>query len=405
MREFLSVIGPGLVTSFADNDAGGVATCSVLGASFGYQFLWLLPFLSLILMIFQEMTVRMAVATGKGLSDLIRESFDLRVMFLAMGALLTANLAATISNFSGIAASFEIFNVPRFIVLPAALLGIWLLISRGSYRLVERFLLFLSMLLVSYIAAGWLSSPRWDQAISNLWLPRIPQDPRALMLVIAMTGTTVTPWMQFYLHASILDKGASIKFIRPMRSEVMAGAILTNVVSFFIVLTCASTLYPAGISVHTAKDAAIALQPLAGRFSEILFAVGLFSASLLGAFVIPLSTAYALCEAFGFEHGVNKRLDEAPFFYGIYVFVLAAAVFLVMVPKISLIPLMVVAELIQGILLPIILFFMLRLANDRKLMGKLANRWFSNVFGGGAALLLFFVSIVYVFWSARSLGT
>lgn len=396
ITEFLTVAGPGIVTSLADNDAGGVTTYSVLGATFGYQLLWVLLATTVALAVIQEITVRIAVTTGKGLSDLIRESFDIRGTLIVMGILLLANMGTTIANFAGIAAAMELLNIPRYLGVPLCAVLVWVLATRGSYRFVEKMLLSIAAILIAYIGAGFLAHPQWWKAAQGLLIPSMSFSRESIFLVVATVGTTITPWMQFYLHSSVVEKGVGVKGLPFLRLEVFAGAVLSNFIAFFIVVACAATLHMRGIPIQTAEDAALALQPLVGSFAEILFAGGLFAAALLGIFVVPISTAYALSEAFGMEHGVSKRMREAPFFYGLYFFMLVVAALFVLLPRIPLIPVIVLVECTQGILLPVILCYMLRLANDRKLMGRHVNSFGSNILGGGTAIVLVIFSVLLV---------
>ena len=396
LSDLFTVVGPGLVTSFADNDAGGVATYSAAGAALGYQLLWVLLLSTFALIVVQEITVRIAVTTGKGLSDLIRESFGLRMTLLAMGVLFIANLGTTISNFAGIAASMELFSIPKIVSVPTCAFAIWLMVTRGSYRIVEKVLLSIALILVAYVGAGILSEPNWVEAWSGLFIPTISFTREHLFFAIAIVGTTITPWMQFYLHSSIVEKGVHRRFLGTLRWELVIGAFLTNIIAFFIIVACAATLHTQGVVITTAQEAAKALEPLAGEFAESLFGIGLLGASILGVFAVPLSTAYALSEAFGMENGVNKKVREAPFFYGLYFFILFVSVIFVLIPYIPLIPIMIFIEWMQGVLLPFVLFFMLRLANDQRLMGSARNSFWANVVGGGTGVALAVLSLLLV---------
>lgn len=376
---FFLILGPGLITSFADNDAGGIATYSVAGASYGYRFLWVLFLITILLALVQEMSARLGVVTGKGLSDLIREKFGVRWTFFAMLALLVANFATIISNFSGIAASFEIFGILKYLSVPLMALFIWFLILRGSYKFVERIFLLLCLLFFSYVVSGILAGPDWGLAIRHTLVPHFIFEPGVLMLFIAFIGTTITPWMQFYLQSSVVDKGLSVKQYKYIRLEVVLGAFFTDFISFFIIIACAATLFRSGVRIETAQDAALALRPLAGGASSILFALGLLGASTLASFILPLTTSYAVCEAFGFENGLNKKISEAPIFYSLISILIFLGAAVVLLPHLPLIPLMLTAQLIQGILLPVVLVFMLLLLNDRRLMGEYVNSRIYNL--------------------------
>lgn len=369
----LGVVGPGIITANADNDAGGITTYSIAGAHYGYQLLWVLFLITFSLAITQEIGARTGAVTGKGLAALIRENYRVRVTFLAMLALLVANQATTISEFAGVAASLELFGVPRLISVPLAAAGVWLLVIRGSYKAVERVLLVLSLVYGSYVLSGLLTQPDWSTIARSAVTPNVQLDPQYLITLVALIGTTITPWGQFFIQAYVVDKGITRDEFRFTRLEVYAGAVLTDVIALFIIISTAGTLYAKGIRINDARDAAMALAPLAGPLASQLFAIGLLNASLLAASVVPLSTAYAICEAFGWEAGVNKSFREAPYFNGLYTFTIAFGALMVLVPGISLILVMLLAQTVNGVLLPAILVFAIRLASSREIMGEYAN--------------------------------
>jgi NRAMP (natural resistance-associated macrophage protein)-like metal ion transporter len=370
---FLAVMGPGIITSNVDNDAGGIATYSMAGAHFGNGLLWTLIPVMLILVVVQEMSARMGVVTGKGLSDLIRERFGVRVtVYLLFGILLT-NFGNVIAEFAGVASSLEIFHVSKFISVPLSALLVWLLVVKGTYRSVEKIFLFACLFYVTYIVSGFLARPDWGAIGTSLVRPRLDFSTGALGMVIGLVGTTIAPWMQFYLQASIVEKNIPVHEYKHSRLDVIVGSVIVTVVAGFIVLTCAATLFKAGIRVETAADAALALKPLAGRYCAALFAFGLLNASLFAASILPLSTAFIICEGMGWENGVNKRFAEAPQFYGLYTLLVFVGAGIILLPRIPLFRVMLVSQVVNGLVLPVVLVFMLILVNSRKLMGNYRN--------------------------------
>lgn len=387
----LSIIGPGLVTANADNDASGIATYATVGAKFGYRMLWGLFLITISLAVIQEMAARMGVVTGKGLSDLIRENFGVKMTFFAMLVLIIANLTTTIGEFAGIAASLEIFGISKYITVPLSALLIWLTITKGSYKKAERFFLILSLVYITYIISGFLAKPDWHEVFKNTFIPSFSFKTDFIIIFIAMIGTTITPWMQFYLQSSVVDKGLDVKHLKYERLDVFLGAFITDFIAFFIIVATAATLNKHGIVIDTAADAAKALEPLAGKYAAALFAIGLFGASLLGAHILPLSTAYAVTEAFGFEDGLSKKIKEAPVFYLLILFFIIIGAGVILLPNIPLIKLMIVAQEINGILVPIILVYMLKLTNNREIMGQHVN---SKVFNVIAWITVIFIIIL-----------
>jgi NRAMP (natural resistance-associated macrophage protein)-like metal ion transporter len=370
---FLAVMGPGLISGIAGNDAGGITTYSVMGAKTGLSLLWLFPITIAILAIVQEMAARLGVVTGQGLSDLIRDRFGVRWTVFAMAILLLANVANTVAEFSGAAASLEIFGISRYLVVPIVGLLIWGLVLFASYRTVERIFLGIALVFVSYVASAILAGPDWGMVGRSLVSPSIQMSPGILLLMVAVVGTTITPYMQFYLQSAVAEKGIDEEELRLEQADAVGGAIWTNVIAVFIVVATATTIYLAGGTITSAADAAQALEPIAGRLAELLFAVGLFGASVLAATIMPISTAYVICEAFGWESGVGKRFGDARAFFGIYTFVLVIGALVVLIPGIDLLPVILASQNLQGLLLPIVLIFMVLLVNDRGLMGRHAN--------------------------------
>jgi Mn2+/Fe2+ NRAMP family transporter len=385
---FLSIIGPGIITASIDNDAGGITTYSVAGARYGYMLLWTLIPTTVALIVIQEMVARMGVVTGKGLSDLIRENYGVKTTFFMMIVLLVANFGTTIANFAGWAASMEIFGLSKYVMVPFGAFMIWLLVTRGSYRIVEIALLIASMLYVGYVISGFMSEPEWGEVLQGTLVPKVKLESEFIMLTIAIIGTTITPWMQFYLQSSIAEKGIKKENYNVSKLDVIIGCILTDVISFFIIVTCATTLHPHGIRINEAKEAAISLAPFAGQYASTLFAVCLANASILGAIVVPLATAYYICEALGWEAGVNKTFKDAPQFMWIYTALIAISALLVLIPNAPLVILMVMSSLLNGILLPFVLVFALLLVNNERIMGKYKNPKGYNYISWGTVVVL-----------------
>ncbi|MEO5918955.1 MAG: Nramp family divalent metal transporter [Candidatus Limnocylindrales bacterium] len=393
---FLAVMGPGLIAGMAGNDAGGIATYSVLGAVTGLGLLWLFPVMIVILAIVQEMAARMGVVTGQGLSDLIRDRFGVRWTLFAMVVLLVANLAQTVANFAGIAAAVEIFDLPRFIAVPAVAALLWALVLFSSAKTVERVFIAFVLTFVLYIVSAFLANPDWDAVGRALVTPNLPFEPSILLLAVALVGTTITPFMQFYLQSAVAEKAIDVEELRLEQADSIVGAVWTNMIALFIVIAVASTLFVAGISVTTAGDAARALEPVAGELATVLFSVGLFGASCLAATILPLTTAFVICEAFGWESGVGKRWEDARPFYAIYTFVLAASALFVLLPGLDLIPLILATQNLQALLLPVVLVFMVLLVNDDRLMGKHRNGRVGNVLAWGTVALVVALDLILV---------
>ena len=370
---FLAVMGPGLIAGIAGNDAGGITTYSVMGARTGLSLLWLFPITIVILAVVQEMAARLGVVTGQGLSDLIRDRFGVRWTVFAMLILLIANMANTVAEFSGAAASLEIFGISRYLVVPVVAILIWGLVLFASYRSVERIFLGVSLVFVSYIAAAILARPDWGAVGRALVTPTIDPSPAILLLMVAVVGTTITPYMQFYLQSAVAEKGIDEEELRLEQADAVGGAIWTNVIAIFIVVATATTIFATGGTIESAADAAQSLVPVAGRLTELLFAIGLFGASVLAATIMPLSTANVICEAFGWESGVGQRFGDARAFFAIYTLVLVVGALIVLVPGIDLLPVILASQNLQGLLLPVVLVFMVLLVNDRRLMGRHAN--------------------------------
>lgn len=385
---FLAVMGPGIITAFADNDAGGIATYSTAGAKYGYHMLFVLFVSVLALTVVQEISARTGAVTGRGLSDLIRERYGVKWAFFAMAVLLVANLATTVSEFSGIATSFEIFGISRYIAVPAAALLVWWLVLRANYSRVEKVFFVLCLTFFSYVISGFLVNPPWGEVLTAAATPVLSYESGYLLTVIGIIGTTITPWGQFYVQASIVDKGITAKSYAYTRWDVLVGAFFTGLIAFFIVVATAATLHAANIPIETAADAAIALEPLAGKYASFLFAFGLFGASMLAAFILPLSTAYAVCEAFGFERGISKSYKDAPVFFGLYTVIIGLSAALVLWPGLSLYHVMLTTQVVNGILLPPVLIFMVLIASNPKIMGGYRNSSLYNLVAWSLAGLI-----------------
>lgn len=369
----LAVVGPGIVAASAGNDSGGISTYSVAGADFGYRMLWLLLLMTVSLIVVQEMAARMGAVTGKGLAALIREKFGIRLAFVAMVLLLASNVATTVAEFAGVAAGMELFGVSKVFSVPVAMVIVWLLVVRGSYRNVEKVFLLLSAVFLAYVAAAVMAKPDWAAVAQGALVPRADFSAEFVVLAIAMTGTTIAPWMPFFTQSNIVDKGLSIKEWVYARADVVTGALVADIIAFFIIVTTGTVLHPAGVSITSAEQAAVALAPVAGEYAQLLFAVGLIAASLLAAAVLPLTAAYAICEAFGWESGLDRTWSEAPMFNGIYTFAIATGAGFILIPGLDLIRVMILSQTLNGILLPFLLIFMIRLVNDRALMGRHVN--------------------------------
>lgn len=398
---FLSLMGPGIITANIDNDASGITTYSVVGARFGYALLWTLIPTTVALIVIQEMVARMGAVTGKGLSDLIREHYGIRSTFYMMTVLLIANFGTTVANFAGWAASMEILGVSKYFMTPLGAVLIWFLVVRGSYRSVERILLAACLLYFGYVISGFMAKPDWSRVFQATFVPRMQWNTEFIMLSIAIIGTTITPWMQFYLQSSIAEKGIKKEEYKASRLDVFIGCSITDIISFFIIVTCATTLFPLGLRINEASEAALALKPLAGDYAFLIFAICLANASILGAIIVPLATSYYICEAMGWERGINKTFKEAPQFMWIYTLLIGFAVVVILIPGAPLVFLMVLSSVLNGVLLPFVLMYALSLVNNRAIMGDFVNPKAYNIISWGtisaiAALSIFFVVTVFL---------
>src|SRR5512135_2183502 len=395
----LAVVGPGIITANVDNDAGGITTYSVSGAHYGYALLWMMPLVAIALIIVQEMSARLGVVTGKGLADLIRERMGVRITTLILALLVFVNLANTVSEFAGVAASMEIFGVSKFISVPLAAVAVWFLIVKGNYKVVERVFLVASAIYLAYVASGLIAAPDWSVVGRSLITPSFHLDVGYVTIFVTIIGTTIAPWMQFYQQSSIVDKGLQVKDYAYERVDVVVGSLFAVAVASFITIACASTIFKNGLNVETAKDAALALGPLAGRYASTLFALGLLNASVFSAAILPLSTAYAVCEAFGWESAVSRSWKEAPVFFGIFTAFIVLGAGIILLPIPSLIEAMLASQTLNGVLLPIILIVMLRLINDKRLMGRYVNGRFFNLLAWATVAIVILLTVILVITS------
>ncbi len=405
----LAVIGPGFITANVDNDAGGIYVYSSAGARFGYTLLWSIIPITIALIVVQEMCARMGAVTGKGLSDLIREEYGLRATFLVMAALVVINFSNVMAEFIGIATSLEPLHVSRWISVPVCALIVWLIVIKGNYKSIEKIFLTASFFYVSYIVAGVLAHPDWTHAVKATFVPPPGTDFRDkeyVYMLVGIIGTTIAPWMQFYLQASVVEKGVTARQYGASRLDVIFGCVFTDVVAWFIIVACAATLYLSsqaatgkGMVIDDAVQAAKALGPLAGKYAQILFGAGLFNASLFAASILPLSTAYTVCEGLGFESGLDKKFDEAKVFYWLYTVLVAAGAAVTLIPGLPLIKVSILSQVLNGVLLPPILIYMLLLINKRRLMGKYVNSRTFNIIAWSTAGIIIALTIVYMFMS------
>jgi Mn2+/Fe2+ NRAMP family transporter len=377
----LAALGPGIIAASAGNDAGGIATYSAAGASYGYATLWMILVMTFSLVIVQEMAARMGAVTGKGFSALIRERFGIRPTLFAMICLLASNAATSVAEFAGIAASLQLFGVSKYVSVPIAAVVVWLLVVRGSYKNVEKVLLALSSIFFAYVIAAFMAKPDWGVVLRATVIPTFIPTSGFVLIVIATIGTTIAPWMQFFVQSNMVDKGATVKDLVYQRVDVIGGAISANIIAWFIIVTTGTVLFPLGIHADSAEKAALALAPVAGQYASALFAIGLFGASLLAAFVLPLTAAYAVTEAFGFERGIDRTWAEAPIFNGIYTFVIFFGALFVLLPSAPLVTIMVLSQAVNGVLLPFLLIYMMKIVNDRRIMGRYVNGRAYNAVG------------------------
>lgn len=372
-KRVLAAMGPGMVAALAGADAGGVATYSSAGALFGYGQLWTVPVMCLLLIVAQETAARMGCVTGKGFASLIREQFGVRMSTLAMLALLISNTTVTLSEFAGIASGFALFGIPAYVSVPIAAVAIWALTMSGSYHRIEKILLLISCAFVTYVVAGVMVGPDWGDALNATLIPRFSTDPQYFSVLVANIGTTIAPWMIFLAQSNVVEKNARSEDLPYQRIDTVTGSVVASAISWFIILTTGAVLFPAGIAVNGAEDAASALAPLVGPYAEALFGAGLVGASFLAACVLPGITSSAICEAFGWERGADRSWQEAPVYRGIITAIIFLSAVIVIVPNVNLFGIMMLAQVINGVLLPVLLVFMVLIAGDRHVMGRFAN--------------------------------
>jgi Mn2+ and Fe2+ transporters of the NRAMP family len=385
---FLSILGPGIITGSVDNDAGGITTYSVAGATYGYKMLWILIPCFVVLFVVQEMNARMGIVTGKGLADLIRENFGVKITAIIFLGLIIADIGNTATEFAGVAGSLQVFDVSKYISVPLAAIAVWVIVVKGNYKSSEKMFLLFSVFLLSYIGSALLSHPDWNSVKDSIIHPQVENNVDFISLGIGMVGTTIAPWMQFYMQSAVIEKRITIADYKYAFYDVLVGCIITVVVAFFIIVACAATLHTNGVQIEEAKDAAIALKPLAGAFASEIFAFGLFIASIFSATILPLATAFYICEAFGFEAGIDKQWDEAPQFYVLFTSILIISVGIILIPGAPLIQISLWSQVINGILLPIVLLCMILMVNNKEIMGEHVNTGLQNSVGWVTVIVL-----------------
>jgi len=393
---FFILMGPGIITSNVDNDAGGITTYSLAGAEYGLKLIWSLIPIMIALIVVQEMCARMGVVTGKGLSDLIREKFGAKITFYLMIGVFLTNMGNVLSEFAGVAAGMEVFGVNKFISVPASAFLVWWMVVKGTYKSVEKAFLVACVFYLSYIVTGIIVKPDWGNVFEQFTHPQLSFQPSEMTMLIGVVGTTIAPWMQFYLQASIVEKGIKIEDYKFARFDVVMGAVVVHIVAFFIILVCAETLFKHGVRIETAKDAALSLAPLAGKYCTYLFAFGLVNASLFAASILPLSTAYLICEGLGWEAGIDKKFVEAPQFYGFYSLIIFLGAGIILYPNFPLIPIMYFSQVLNGMVLPFVLIFMLLLINDKKLMMSHTNGLIFNVIAWVTSIVMIVLTLILI---------
>jgi NRAMP (natural resistance-associated macrophage protein)-like metal ion transporter len=391
---FFAILGPGIITANVDNDAGGITTYSLAGAHFGYSLLWLMIPTTIALVVIQEMCARMGAVTGKGLSDLIRESFGVKITFYVMIALFLTNMGNAVSEFAGIAASLEIFGISKYIAVPVCAVIVWLLIVKGSYRVVEKVFLVACMVYIAYPIAAFLAKPQWLTVLKATVVPTFKPDSSYFIMMIGVVGTTIAPWMQFYQQSAVVEKGITIDQYGFSRLDVIVGCVMAIVVAFFIVVACASTIHFQGLRIETATDAAVALRPLVGNYASELFAFGLFNASLFAACILPLSTSYYICEGMGWESGIDKDFRRAPQFFWLFTAIIILSAGIILIPNAPLIMIMFISQVVNGAVLPFVLIFMLILINNRRLMGEHKNGPVFNIISWVTVFIMILLTLL-----------
>src|ERR1035437_10258443 len=390
---FFAILGPGIITGSVDNDAGGITTYSVAGAVYGYSLIWTLIPSFIALVVIQSMNARMGIVTGKGLADLIRENAGVKVTFFIFIGLLIADIGNTTTEFAGVAGSMEVFGISKYISVPIVSIMVWFLVVKGTYKVAERIFLVFSVSLLTYVISALMGNPHWGEIGTAIIKPNLTFNATTISMIIGIVGTTIAPWMQFYMQSSVIEKGLKMKDFKYTIVDIVVGCVATIVVAFFIIVACASTLHPNGIHINEAKDAAMALKPLAGSFASQIFAFGLFVASVFSATILPLATAFYVCEAFGFEAGIDKKWDEAKEFYSLYTGILVIATIIILIPNAPLIKISLWSQVLNGILLPVVLICMIFLVNNKKIMGVHINKTLPNIIAWIAIVILIALSL------------
>jgi Mn2+/Fe2+ NRAMP family transporter len=399
---FLSIVGPGLVTANLDNDAGGIATYSLAGAQTGYRLMWVLIPVTIALIMFQEMSARMGIVSGKGLADLIREKFGLKVTFYSLFFLLFADIGNTMAEFAGLASAGEIFGITRYISVPICATLVWLLVLKSDYKRVERVFIVGCSVFLTYIISGFIINPNWSEVASAITKPDFQSiSSKDLPIMVGLLGTSITPWMQFYIQSAVVEKGISPKHLWHSKLDVIAGCTLMLIVTFFIVICCAATIYPSGVVVNDAKDAAVALEPLAGKYSSILFGIGLFNASFFAAAILPLAGSYYICQGMGWESGVDKSFKEAPHFFTVFTSMITIGGAMTLIPGINLFQILLYSQILNGLLIPIVVLFIINLCNDPDVMGEYTNSPAQNFFSYVLVALMFLLNIPTIYYSLK----
>jgi Mn2+/Fe2+ NRAMP family transporter len=403
---FFAVVGPGLITSNVDNDAGGIAVYTTSGAQFGYALLWSLIPMTIALYVSEEMCARMGVVTGKGLSDLIREEFGFRSTFFVMIAAFLVDLSNTVAEFAGVAASMQIFHISKYVSVPLAAIAVWVLVVRGSYRQVEKIFLVACAFYLSYAISAFLAKPDWLYAAKSTIIPHAQMNAPYLLMLIGLIGTTIAPWQFFYLQAGFVEKRVGPRQYKHARMDVLVGSISCMLIVFFIIVCCAATLnlHPETQVITDAGQAAQALVPLAGKWAGYLFAFGLLNASLFAASILPLSTAHVICEGLGFEAGLDRKLEEAPTFYALYTLLIVVGAGIILIPKVPLLKILVLSQVANGVWLPVVLIFILLLINRRDLMGDHTNSWAFNLVAWTASIIMIILTLVLVYTAIAQPG-
>jgi NRAMP (natural resistance-associated macrophage protein)-like metal ion transporter len=396
---FLAILGPGIITGSVDNDAGGITTYSLAGAQYGYSLLWTLIPAFIVLLVVQEMNARMGIVTGKGLADLIRENAGVKLTFFIFLGMLMADLGNTTTEFAGIAGSMQVFGISKYIAVPICGATVWLLVVKGNYRVAEKIFLIFSAFLLTYVVSALMGKPDWNSVGKSIVRPDIKFEFHYIAMVIGIIGTTIAPWMQFYMQSSIIEKGLKIEDYKYTLLDVVIGCFLTIIVAFFIIISCASTLHVNNISINEAKDAAMALQPLAGNLAKVIFAFGLFVASVFSATILPVASSFYICEAFGFEAGIDKKMKDAPQFYTLFTSMLIISMLIILIPNAPLILITLWSQVLNGVLLPVVLISMILLVNNTEIMGKYVNKLFNNIVGWTTVIILTALSLLLLVFS------